>query len=129
MFATLNARESLVHYVFEHANPPFFNAFLENFDKIDLNRRDQLGRTVLLAACDGTQPPFVRLLGVGADVLAVDNEGKNALHHLLDNPDIKEDTILQILEHSSCVALVCQKDSKRVNSATLRSSQTEARRM
>lgn len=111
VYATLNERETLIHYVFEHAEQPFLDAFLDYFDTIDFSRRDQSGRTVLLAACDG-QHPLVHLLDLGVDVLAVDNDGKNILHHLLDNPDIGEDFILQALEYEICKALVCQKDSK-----------------
>jgi ankyrin repeat protein len=128
LFAPLNERESLIHYVFEHAEYPIVCAFLDYADKIDLNRRDQLGRTVLLAACNWTEclpgyrhqhwdpkatAPVVRLLDFGVDVLAVDNDGRNALHHILDNPDIEEDTILQLLEYGdACQPLLRQQDTK-----------------
>lgn len=43
-------------------------------------------------------PPVIRFLEYGADVMAVSNDGRNTLHHLLDNPDIEQDTIMQIFE-------------------------------
>ena len=36
---------------------------------------------------------------MGADVTAVDDNGCHALHLILDNPNLKEDTVLQFLEH------------------------------
>lgn len=127
VYAPLNDRETLIHYVFEHAEYPIINAFLECSDKIDFNVRDQLGRTVLLAAGDWTQAlpdythwarepkvdgPVMRLLDCGADITAIDSEGRSALHHLLNNGEIEQDTILQFLERKPCQILSFQRDTK-----------------
>jgi ankyrin repeat protein len=92
---------------------------------IDLNTRDSLGRTVFIAACESTEclpgyqhknryskvkAPFLRTLDLGADSLVLDNEGRNALHHLLDNLETEEDAIIQFLAHDSAKILLCQKD-------------------
>ena len=53
--APLNDRETLIHYVFEHGEYDTVCAFLDCHDKIDFNAKDQLGRNVLLAACNWTR--------------------------------------------------------------------------
>ena len=125
--APLNNQETLIHYIFEHGEYESVCAFLDCHDKIDFNVRDQRGRNVLLAACNWTgiapgyqtksdlakeQFPILRLLDHGTDVLAVSNDGRNALHHLLDNPDIEQDTILEFLnrEPEACRTLMKQRD-------------------
>jgi hypothetical protein len=102
-------------------------AVLECSDKIDFNVSDQLGRSVFLAACNWNEylpgyrhrhwvsketAPAPKILDYGADPLAVDNEGRNALHHLLDNPDMEEDAILQFLSNDASKVLLKQKDGK-----------------
>jgi ankyrin repeat protein len=126
VFAPLNDQETLIHYVFHHAEYCIINAFIECADRINFNAKDQLGRTVLLAACNWTQAlpgyrhkhwdrkvpgPVIRLLDCGADISAVDNDGRNALHHLLDNGEIEQDTILQFLERQESKVLLHQKDN------------------
>jgi ankyrin repeat protein len=127
MYAALNDRETLVHYVFEHGAYEAVCAFLDCHEKINLEARDQLGRTVLLAACNWTEvapgynhkhwyakepPPVMRLLEYGADIMALSNDGKNVLHHLLDNPDIEQDTIMQLIdqETEACKKMLKHKD-------------------
>jgi ankyrin repeat protein len=127
VFAPLNDRETLIHFVFEYAEYRTINAFLECSGKIDFSVRDKLGRTVLLAACNWTKllpgyrqngwvpkvsGPVIRLLDCGADISAVDSEGQHALHHLLNNGEIEEDTILQFLERKPCQILTLQKDNR-----------------
>lgn len=121
MYLPLNDQETLIHYVFQHAEYDVINAFLECAHKIDFDDKDQLGRTVFLAACDwsGVFPvdpkvptPIIRLLDLGVDITAVDSEGRNALHHLLDNLGIKQDVILQFLSRPACKPLLSQKDNK-----------------
>jgi ankyrin repeat protein len=128
MYAPLNDRETLIHYVFEHGEYEAVCAYLDCHDKINFEARDQLGRTVLLAACNWTEvapgynhkhwfakepPPVTRLLEYGADIMAVSNDGRNALHHLLDNPDIEQDTIMQVLkkEPEACKKMLNHKDN------------------
>jgi ankyrin repeat protein len=52
MYAALNDRETLIHYLFEHGEYEAVCAYLDCHEKINLEARDQLGRTVLLAACN-----------------------------------------------------------------------------
>lgn len=128
MYASLNDRETLIHYVFEHGEYEAICAYLDCHDKINFEARDQLGRTILLAACNWTgvapgyrhkhwfskeTPPVMRLLEYGANVMAVSNDGKNALHHLLDNPDIEQDTIMEVLEKEpeACKKMLNHKDN------------------
>jgi ankyrin repeat protein len=127
LYAPLNDRETLIHYVFEHAEYPIVCAFLECADKIDFNAKDQLGRTVFLAACNWGEclpgyrhkhwypkvtGPFIRLLDLGADPLFIDPRGRNALHHLLDNPDVEVDCIHEFLKHDAAKTLLNAKDGK-----------------
>lgn len=129
MYAPLNARETLIHYVFEHGEYEVVCAYLDCHSKTNFEARDQLGRTILLAACNWTGvapgynhkhwfakecPPVMRLLEYGADIMAVGNDGKNALHHLLDNPDIEQDTILQVIEKEpeACKKMLSHKDNE-----------------
>lgn len=126
-YAILSNTETLIHYVFEHSGELIIHVFLGPSIQglMDWERKDQLGRTVLLAAADwvGTlsgyrhlrrqeklQAPVIQLLDLGVNPCAVDNDGKNALHHLCANEDIEEDTILQFLAHSSAPMLLSQKD-------------------
>lgn len=129
MYAPLNDRETLIHYLFEHGKYAAVCAYLDCHDKINFDARDQLGRTIILAACNwtGVAPgynhkhwsakeslPVMRLLEYGADMTAVSNDGRNALHHLLDNPDIEQDTIMQVLgkEPEACKKMLNHKDNE-----------------
>jgi ankyrin repeat protein len=129
MYAPLNDLETLIHYVFEHGEYEAVCAYLDCHDKINFEARDQLGRTILLAACNWTEvapgynhkhwfakesPPVMRLLEYGADIMAMSNDGRNALHHLLDNPDIEQETIMQVLdkEPEACKKMLNNKDNE-----------------
>jgi ankyrin repeat protein len=130
IYAPLNDKETLVHYVFENAEFEIVSAFLDCADKIDFNTRDSLGRTVFLAACEWIEclpgyrhkhwdpkatAPFIRTLEFGANPLDLDNEGQNALHLLLNNPEMEEEAIIQFLAHDANKTLLYQKD---INSFT-----------
>jgi len=127
VYAALNDKETLVHYVFEMAEFEIVSAFLDCADKIDFNTRDSLGRTVFLAACGWIEclpgyrhkhwdlkaiAPFIRTLEFGANPLVIDNKGQNALHLLLNNPEMEEEIINQFLAHDACKTLLDQKDGK-----------------
>ena len=128
LYAPLNDHEMLIHYVFEHSEYEIACAFLDCADKIDFDRRDQLGRTVFLAACNFTNAlpgfrhkhwftkeagPYLKIMSNHkADLTAIDNEGRNALHHLLDNPDAELDHILEVLKHPVSKKLFKRKDNK-----------------
>jgi ankyrin repeat protein len=127
IYTALNEKQTLIHYVFEYAQFEIVDAFIESVktSNIDLNTRDSLGRTVFIAACESTEclpgyqhkhwypkvkAPFLRTLDLGADPFVLDNEGRNALHHLLDNSETEEDAIIQFLAHDSAKILLNQKD-------------------
>jgi hypothetical protein len=125
IYAALNDKKTLVHYVFENAEFEIVSAFLDHADKIDFNARDSLGRTVFLAACGWiaclpgyrnkrwdpkATAPFIRTLEFGANPLALDNDGQNALHLLLNNPEMEEEAIIQFLAHDANKTLLHQRD-------------------
>jgi ankyrin repeat protein len=125
LYAPLDDREILIHYTFEHAEYEILSAFLECAHKIDFNTRDKLGCTVFLAACKWREclpgyrfrhwqaketAPFLRTLEFDANPLVVDKEGRNALHHLLDNLEMEEEAIIQFLAHDAAKTLLHQKD-------------------
>ncbi|RDL32415.1 Ankyrin [Venustampulla echinocandica] len=127
LYAPLNDKETLVHYAFEHAEYEILSAFLDCKSKIDFNSRDHQGRTIFLAACEWREvlpgykhrhweakatAPFLRILEFGVDPLAVDNRGRNALHCLLDNPEMEDEAIVQFLGHDVAKTLFHQKDEK-----------------
>jgi ankyrin repeat protein len=128
LYAPLNDNETLIHYAFERAEYEIVCAFLDCAHLINSNARDQLGRTVFQASCGskGVLPgygykhwiaketaPAIRILDHGADPMAVDNDGRNALHHLLDNPDMEQDAVLQFLKNPAAKKLLYQTDRKR----------------
>jgi ankyrin repeat protein len=57
---------------------------------------------------------LIRILDFEVDVMAVGKDGRNVLHHLMDNPDIEQDTILQFLdrEPENCKLLIKQRDNE-----------------
>ncbi|RFU29562.1 hypothetical protein B7463_g6755, partial [Scytalidium lignicola] len=126
LYNPVSDSETLIHYVFEHAEYEIASAFMECREMINFDTKDQLGRTVFLAACNSTRhlPQYkrkelvekralaIQILEYGADPLVVDNEGRNALHHLLENPQMEEDTVLQFFEHDACKKLLHQTDKK-----------------
>ncbi|KAM5358037.1 hypothetical protein ACJZ2D_015659 [Fusarium nematophilum] len=81
-----------------------FEPFLE-LPNLDMEYRDGYGRTPLLAACrkhaiydwQAQRRPVQRLLANGADPTAVDDDGRNVLHHLL-GCDFLEPERLSVLE-------------------------------
>lgn len=123
MYAPLNETETLIHYVFEHGMRDAVNVYLERHDQIDVETRDQIGRTILLAACnwdvwyqdnmDTRLHPVHRLLAHGADITATSNDGRTVLHHLLDNSSMGKSTILQVLEQQPeiCKKMLTHKDN------------------
>jgi ankyrin repeat protein len=127
IYATLNEKEILIHYVFEHAKFEIVEAFIEcaKTINIDFSTHDSLGHTVFIAACESIETlpgyhykrcypqataPFLRMLDLGADPLVLDNKGRNALYHLFDNTEMEEDAIVQFLARDSAKTLLNQKD-------------------
>ena len=127
IYAPLNNRETLIHYVFEHSEYAIVCAFLDCAERINFDAVDQAGRTVFLAACNFTNVlpgfrhqhwveretgPALKLLNHKTDFLAIDDDGRNALHHLFDNPDAEGEQILVFLKHPVSQKLFKQKDKK-----------------
>ena len=123
----LNERETLVHYIFQHSEFAIVDAMISCADRINFDAKDQLGRSVLLAACDwsATLPgcqhlhwepkvtgPVMRILDLPCDWSMSDDRGLHALHHLLDNPDMEQDTILEFLDHEAGKGLALRRDQK-----------------
>jgi ankyrin repeat protein len=86
---------------------PFFN--LQN---INLERRDPTGRTLLLAACDHADIIIIGLiLERGASSTARDNQGRNALHHILKSRAYGGHDSLRLLIGASGDELINQVDA------------------
>ena len=124
--APLNDRETLVHYVFENAKYEVIREFLAS-PNIDYNFQDQIGRTVLHAACSwreclpgyGHQSfeqkailPAVAMLDLGADIERLDEDGRSALHCLLDNENLASDVVLSFLKRPECFRLIATRDKQ-----------------
>ncbi len=129
--------ETLIHYVFRYAPTSTLRAFIDR-PGLDINIKDQKGRTVFMAACQshinhesGVRtyippqeeerlraeyiPAYLALADSGLysnqiDYLATDNKGKHIINYLLPNwSDKIADRFLPI---SGVRELVCQKDKK-----------------
>ncbi|KAF4954253.1 hypothetical protein FSARC_12190 [Fusarium sarcochroum] len=129
LYLPLNDDETLIHFLFEFPEYKTVNVLLEEpcASLVDFNRRDQRGRTVLMAACDwhGSLPgynygheekpssgPPCRMLDLGADPTLVDDEGKTALHHLLDNPGLPDEVLVQFIDRPEVTPTLFLKDKK-----------------
>lgn len=128
MYATLDHSETLLHYVFRYGGYETVCAFLD-YDKVTevkLEAKDPIGRSILIAACDwkGVAPGYRhkhwfpkepsivgRIIELGADISTTDNEERSALHHLLDNFNMEEDTIFEFLKQPAAKDLVCRQDT------------------
>lgn len=127
LYVPLNDDETMVHFLFEYPDYDTVDTLLEDacVSLIDFNRRDQHGRTVLMAACDwwGALPGYqhlrwdakavgvpLRILDLGADAAAVDEHGKTALHHLLNNPSMPDDVVVRFINRQEAVSTLFLKD-------------------
>ncbi|KAF4340900.1 ankyrin-3 [Fusarium beomiforme] len=128
LYLPLNDEETLIHFLFVYPQYEVIDELLKQpcASHIDLNRRDQRGQTVLMAACNWretlpgfshrhwdklvTGPP-VRMLDLGADATLVDNLGKTALQHLLRNPGLPDATLIEFINREEVVPTLFQKDN------------------
>ncbi|KAF3059647.1 Ankyrin-2 [Daldinia childiae] len=129
LYLPLNENETMVHFLFEFPEYEVPNTLLREpcVSRIDFNRRDQRGRTVLIASCDWREilpgysyrhwepklpGPPLQILDRGADATLVDNEGKTALHHLLENPGIPDDVLIQFINREEVAPTLFLKDNR-----------------
>ncbi|KAK0664036.1 putative ankyrin [Cercophora samala] len=131
LYLVLSDEETLCHFLFESAAEEIVDTLLQEpcISRVDFDRRDQSGRTVLMAACSrdlewawpytsGSQPkplwiPFKILdaqYGTKADATALDNTGKTALHHLLRNPTAPEDEVCLFIRRAEIASTTLLKD-------------------
>ncbi|CAM1510896.1 Fc.00g084090.m01.CDS01 [Cosmosporella sp. VM-42] len=128
LYLALNDNETMIHFLFEYPEYEVLDTLLQEpcVSRIDFSRRDQHGRTVLMAACNWRQVlpgysykhwdpkavgPPLRILDYGADATLVDNDGKTALHHLLDNPGMPDDVLLQFVNREEVASTLLVKDN------------------
>ena len=130
LYLPLNDTQTLLHFLFEYADDTIINILLSDvcLPRIDLHSRDQRGRTLLMAACAfrgevtgyqsrsylvKEQAPHMKVLNLGEkiDATAVDNLGKTALHYLLDNQGLPEETMLEFIEREEVKPILLTKDN------------------
>ncbi|KAM5386497.1 hypothetical protein ACJZ2D_000460 [Fusarium nematophilum] len=135
LYLPLNDDETMIHFLFEYPEYGVLRTLLKEpcVSRIDFNRRDQHGRTVLMAACDWRDclpgyspkmrnpkpwpkvpkapgPPLI-ILDRGADATLVDNDGKTALHHILDNPGLPAEILMQYINRKEVAPTLFVKDN------------------
>ncbi|CAG7566385.1 unnamed protein product [Fusarium equiseti] len=132
IYLPLNKDETLIHFLFEHPQHEVLEVLVQEpcASRINFDRRDQQGRTVLMAACDWkrelpdhrrksrqapkiykTGPPL-EILSLGADATLVDPSGKAALHHLLSNPGFPDVVLLDFINRAEVAPTLLQKDGQ-----------------
>jgi ankyrin repeat protein len=132
IYLPLNKDETLIHFLFEHPQHEVLEVLVQEpcASRINFDRRDQQGRTVLMAACDWkrdlpahrrksrqapkiykTGPPL-EILNLGADATLVDPSGKTALHHLLSNPGFPDVVLLDFINRAEVAPTLLQKDGQ-----------------
>lgn len=125
LYLPLNDDETVIHFLFEFTESAVHNALLEDpcVTRIDFSRRDQQGRTILMAACaahrlvhhdslgPGTPSPLTRILEHGCDPTLVDKSGKTALHHLLTNEHPFDDVITEFVNLDAVRPILLLKDN------------------
>ncbi|KAF5251580.1 hypothetical protein FANTH_3190 [Fusarium anthophilum] len=129
LYLPLNDDETLIHFLFVYPDYEVIDELLKPpcASQIDFNHRNQQGQTVLMAACNWreTLPGFshrhweklpagppVRILDLGADATLVDNLGKTALHHLLSNPGLPDDTLIEFINRTEVAPTLFQADEE-----------------
>lgn len=132
IYFPLNDDETLIHFLFEYPEYEVIEALMEDpcVSRIDFNRRDQHGRTVLMAACNwrralldyplkcGWPPqltkkrPPLEILSFKADATLVDLSGKTALHYLMSNPGLPDEILIDFINRKEVAPVLLQKDGE-----------------
>ncbi|KAI1469152.1 ankyrin repeat-containing domain protein [Daldinia caldariorum] len=128
LYLPLNDDETMIHFLCEYPQYEILDALLQEpcVTRIDFNRRDQRGRTVLIASCDWRETlsssayeqwhpkalgPPLRILDYGANATIADNEGKTALHHLIDNTGMSDEVIIEFINYKQVAPTLLLKDN------------------
>lgn len=130
LYVPVNKSQTLIHWMLQYPKYETVDALLLEpcVSRIDFNEKDQRGRTVLMAAANWTEclegygykhwdpkaPGIpIRILDTGrADAKLVDDEGKTALHHILENSDMEDEVILQFLDRDEVRPILFTKDNE-----------------
>ncbi|VUC35027.1 unnamed protein product [Clonostachys rosea] len=127
LYLPLNEQETLIHFLFEFPEYEVLDTLLQDpcVARIDFNRRDQRGRTVLMASCawhealpgyfyrhwvPKVRGPPLRILDLEADATLVDDEGKTALHYLLDNAGMPDEVLIEFIQRKEVASTLLLKD-------------------
>ncbi|KIL90692.1 hypothetical protein FAVG1_06427 [Fusarium avenaceum] len=130
LYLPLNDDETLIHFLFEWSDHEVIDALLQEpcVSRVDFFSREQQGRTILMAACDwrGTLPGYntrarrpqipqtgspLRILDLGVDATLVDDAGRTALHHLMDNPGYPDEVLLEFMDREEVASILFQRDN------------------
>ncbi|KAH6953359.1 ankyrin repeat-containing domain protein [Fusarium avenaceum] len=130
LYLPLNDDETLIHFLLEWSDHAVIDALLQEpcVSKVDFSRREQQGRTMLMAACDwrGTLPGYntrarrpqipqtsspLCILDLGVDATLVDDAGRTALHHLMDNPGYPDEVLLEFMNRKEVASTLFQRDN------------------
>jgi ankyrin repeat protein len=130
LYLPLNDDETLIHFLFEWSEHAVIDALLQEpcVSRVDFSHREKQGRTILMAACDwrGTLPGYstrarrpqipqtgspLRILDLGVDATVVDDAGRTALHHLMDNPGCPDEVLLEFMNREEVASTLFQQDS------------------
>ncbi|RSL63196.1 hypothetical protein CEP54_005331 [Fusarium duplospermum] len=130
LYLPLNDKETVIQYLFEL--PMWYevaHTLLQEpcISRIDFKHRDQIGRTVLMAACrwEGRVPGYfergrvvpkargapLRILDQGVDATVTDDDGKTALHHLLNNAAMPEEIVIEFINREEVTSTLWLKDN------------------
>jgi ankyrin repeat protein len=129
LYLHLNDEETLIHFLLEWSDHAFIAVVLQEpcVSRVDFSRREQRGRTILMAACDWrrTLPGYItkgkwsqipeigsplRILDLGVDATLVDDMGRTALHHLMCNPGYPDEVLLEFMNREEVASTLFQRD-------------------
>lgn len=130
LYVPVNESQTLIHWMLQYPKYEIVDTLMLEpcVSRIEFNAKDQRGRTVLMAAANWTEclegyghmhwdakvtgiP--IRILDTGrADAKLVDNDGKTVLHHILENPDMGDEVVLEFLDREEVKPILFTKDNE-----------------